>query len=157
MVVLVISVQFSSVQFSRSVMSTSLRPHGLQHAMLPCPSPSLGVCSNSFLLICWCHPTISYFVVPFYSHLQSFLASRSFQMTQFFPSDGQSIGISASASILPMNTQDWFPLGVIDLILQSKGLLKVFSNTTVQKHQFFIAQLSLSSNSHIHTWLLEKP
>ena len=96
--------------------------------------------------------------VPFYSHLQSFLAWRSFQMTQFFPSDGQSIGISASASILPMNTQDWFPLGWTCWIsLQSKGLSRVFFNTTVQNHHFFSTQFSLQSNSYIHTWLLEKP
>ena len=105
----------------------------------------------------WCHPTTSS-SVPFSSHLQSFPASRSFQMSQFFTSGGQNIGVSASASVLPMNIQDWFPLGWTGCVsLQSKGLSRVFPNTTVQKHQFFLTQLSLQSNSHIHTWLLEKP
>ena len=145
-------------QFSRSVMSNSLRPHGLQHTRPPCLSPTPGVNSNSRPLSQWCHTTISPSVIPFSSHLQSFPASGSFQMTQFFASGGQSIGISASASVLPVNIQDWFPLGWTGwLSLQSKGLSRVFSNTTVQKHQFFGAQLSLWSNSHIHTWLLEKP
>ena len=151
-------VQFSSVQFSRSVMSDSLRPHGLQHARPPCPSPTPRVYSNSCPLSRWCHPAISSSVVPFSSHLQSFPASRSFQMSQLFASGGQRTGVSTSTWVLPMNIQDWFPLGWIGSIsLQSKGLLRVFSNTTVQKHQFFGAQLSLQSNSHIHMWLLEKP
>ena len=123
----------------------------------PCPSPSPGVHPNPCLLSRGCHPTISSSVVPFSSCLQSFPASGSFQMSQFFTSGGQSIGASAS-SILPMNSQDWFPLGLTDWIsLQSKGLSRVFSNTTVQKHQFFGAQLSSQSNSHIYPWLLEKP
>ena len=118
-------------------MSDSLQPHGLQYARLPCPSPTPGACSNSCPLSRWCHPTISSSVVPFSSYLQSFLAPGSFPMSQFFTAGGQSIGISASASILPMNIQDWFSLGLTDLIyLQSKGPSKVFSNTTVQKHQF---------------------
>ena len=129
---------FSSVHFSHSVMSASLWPHGLQHARPPCPSPIPGAYSNSCPLSQWCHPTISSFVVPFSSCLQSFPASGSFEMSQFFPSGGQSIGVSASASVLPMIIQDWFPLGWTDWIsLQSKGLPRVFSNTTVQKHQFF--------------------
>ena len=132
-----------SIQFSCSVMSNSLQPHGLQHARFPCPSPTPRICSDSCALIQWCHPTISYSVVPFSSHLQSFPASGSFQMSQFFTSGGQSIGVSASASVLPMNTQDWFPSEWTGWIsLQSKGLSRVFSNTTVQKHQFFGAQLS---------------
>ena len=147
-----------SVQFSRSVVSNSLRPHGLQHARLPCPSPTPRVYSNSCPLCQWCHPIISSSVVPFSSCLQSFPASGSFPMSQFFTSGGQSIGVSASASVLPMNIQDWFPLGLTGWIfLQSIGLSRVFSNTTVQKHQFFNSKLSLWSNSHIHTWLLEKP
>ena len=151
------SVQFSSVQSSHSVTSNSLQPHGLQHARLPCPSPTPRACSNSCPLSWWWHPTISSSVVPFSSHPQSFPASVSFQMSQFLASDGQSIGVSASASVLPINIQDWFSLGLTGLIsLPSKGLSRVFSNTTVQKHQFFSAQLSLWSNSHIHTWLLEK-
>ena len=147
-----------SLQFSCSVKSDSLRPHGLQHARLPCPSPTPGACSNSCPWSRWCHPTISSCVVPFSSCLQSFPTSGSFPMSQFFTSGGQSIGVSASASVLPMNIQDWFPLGLTGWIsLQSKGLSRVFSNTTVQKHQFFCAQLSLWSNSHIYTWPLEKP
>ena len=131
--------QFSSVaQFC-----PTLRPHGLQHARLPCPSPTLRTCSNSCPSSHWCHPTISSSVVPF-SCLQSFPASGSFPVSQFFASGGQSIWTSASASVLPMNIQDWFPLGWTGLIsLQSKGLSRVFSNTTVQEHQFFSAQLSL--------------
>ena len=133
-----------SVQFSRSVTSDSLWPHGLQHTRLPCPLPTPGVYSNSCPLSRWCHPAISSSVVPFSSCPQSFPASGSFQMSQFFASDGQSIGVSASASVLPMNIQDWFPLGWTGWIsLQSKGLSRIFSNTTVQKHQFFGAQLSL--------------
>ena len=142
----------SSVQFSHSVMSNSFRPHGLQHARPPCPSPSSRVYSNSWPLSWCCHPTISSSVIPF-SCLQSFPASGSFQMSQFFASGSQSIGVSASASVLLMNIQDWFPLGWTGWIsLQSKGLSRVFSNTTVQKHQFFGAQPSSQSNSHIHTY-----
>ena len=133
-----------SVQFTRSVMSNSLQPHGQQHARLPCPSPTPGVYSNSCPLNQWCHPTISSSVVTFSSHLQSFPASGSFQISQLFTSGGQSISVSASASVLPLNIQDWFPLGWTGWIsLQSKGLSTVFSNNTVQKHQFFSAQLSL--------------
>ena len=150
--------QFNSVQFSRSVVSNSLQPHGLQHSRFPCPSPTPGVYSNSCPLSRWYHPTISSSVVPFSSHLQSFTGSGSFQMSQFFASGGQSIRASASALVLPMNIQDWFPSGWTGWIsLLSRGLSRVFSNTTVQKHQFFGAQLSLYSNSHIHTWLLGKP
>ena len=149
---------FSSVQCSRSVMSNSLQSHGLQHARPPCPSPIPGVYPNSCPLSRWCHPTISSSVVPFSSHLQSFPASGSFQMSQLFTSGGWSIGVSASTSVLPMNTKDWFPLGWTSWIsLQSKGLSRVFSNTTVQKHQLFGAQLLSQFNCHIHTWLLEKP
>ena len=123
-----------------------------------CPSPTPRVYSNSCPLSRWCHPTTSSSVIPFSSHLQSFPASGAFQMSQFFTSGSQSIRVSSSTSVLPMNTQDWFPLGWTGWIsLQSKGLSRVFSNTTVQKHQFFNTQLSLWSNSHIHTWLLEKP
>ena len=130
--------QFSSVQFSRSAVSDSLWPHELQHARPPCPSPTPGVYSNSCPLSWWCHPTISSSVIPFSSCPQSFPASGSFQMSQFFISGGQSIGVSASASVLPMNTQDLSPLGWTGWIfLQSKGLSRVFSNNTVQKHQFF--------------------
>ena len=134
----------SSVQFSCSVVSNSLRPHGLQHTRLPCPSPTPGVCTNSCPSSRWCHSTISSSVVPFSSRLQSFPASESFQMSLFFAPGGQSIGVSASTTVLPMNIQDWFPLGWTCLIsLQFKGLSRVFSNTTVQKHQFFGDQLSL--------------
>ena len=144
--------------FSRSVVSNSLQPHGLQHTRSPCPSPSPRACSNSCPSIRWCHPTVSSSVIPFSSWLQSFPASGTFLMSQFFTSGGQSLGASASASVLPMNIEDWFPLGLIGLIsLQSKGLSRVFSNTTVKKHQLFSAQPYLWSNSHIHTWLLEKP
>ena len=133
---------FSLVQFSHSVMSNSLWPHGLQHTRLPCPSPTPGVPSNSCPLSWWYHPTISSSVVSFSSRLQSFPASGSFQMRQFFASGSQSIGVSASSSVLPMNIQDWFPLGWTGWIsLLPKGLSRVFSNTTVQKHQFFGAQL----------------
>ena len=126
------------------VVSDSLGPHGLQHARRPCPSPTPGVYSNSCPSCQWCHPTISSSVISFSSRLQSFLASRSFTMSQFFTSGGQSTGVSASASVLPMNIQDWFLLGLTGMIsLQSKGLSRVFSNTIVQKHQFFGAQLSL--------------
>ena len=151
---------FAEVQFSPSVMANSLGPHGLQYARPLCPSPILEAYSNLCPLSRWCHPTISSSVVPFSSCLQYFPASGSFQMSQFFASGGQNIGVSASASVLPLNIQDWFPLGWTGWIsLQSKGLSRVFSNTTVQKHQFFSAQLFFffKSNSHIHTWLLEKP
>ena len=134
---------FFSVQFSCSVVSDSLRAHGLQHARPPCPLPTPGACSNSCPLSQWCHPTISSPDIPFSSLLQSLPASGSFPISLFFTSGGQSIGVSASASVLPVNIQDWFPLGWNSLIsLQSKGLSRVFSNTTVQKHQFFGAQLS---------------
>ena len=133
-----------SVRFSCSVMSESLQPHGLQHARLPCLSPILGVYSNSCPLSQWCHPIISSSVIPFFSCLQSFPASGSFPVGQFFTSGGQSIRVSALASVIPMSIQDWFPLGWTGWIsLQAKGLSRVFSNTTVQKHQFFRAQLSL--------------
>ena len=146
-----------SVQFSHSVVSNSLRPHELQHARLPCPSPTPGVHSDSHPSGWWCHPAISSSVVPFSSCPQSLPASESFPMSRPFASDGQIIGASASASVLPMYIQDWFPLGLTGLIsLLSKGLSRVFSNTTVQKHQFFNSQSSLWSNFHIHTWLLEK-
>ena len=139
-----IDMYISSVQFSRSVMSNSLQPHRLQHTRPPCPSPTPGVYLNSCPLSQWCHPTITSSIVPFSSHLQSFPASGFFPMSQFFTLGSQSIGVSASTSVLPMNTQDWFPLGWIGWIsLQSKGLSRVSSNTTVQKHQFFGAQLSL--------------
>ena len=152
------SFEFSSVQFSRSIMSDSLWPHEPQHARPPCTSPTPGVYPNSCPLSWWCHPNISSSVVPLSSCPQSFPALGSFQMSQFFSSGGQSIGVSASTSVLPMNTQDWSPLGWTDWIsLQSKGLFRVFSNTTVQKHQFFGTQFSSQPNSHIHTWLLEKP
>ena len=149
---------FSSVQFSCSVMSDSLWPHELHHARPPCPSPTPRVHPNPSPLSQWCHPTISSSVVPFSSCPQSFPASGSLQMSQLFTSGSQSIGVSASTSVLPMNTQDWCPLGWTGWVsLQSKGLSRVFSNTTVQKHQFFGAQPSSQSNSHIHTWPLEKP
>ena len=139
-----------SVQFSRSVVSNSLQPHGLQHTKPPCPSPILGVYSNSCPLSQWWHPTISSSVVPFSSCLPSFPASGSFPMSQLFMSGGQSIEVSTSASVLPMNIQDSFPLGWTCWIsLQSKLLSRIFSNTTVQNHQFFGAQLSSQSNSHI--------
>ena len=151
---------FSLVQFSCSVVSDSFRPHELQHVRPPCPSPTPRVhpnpnpCPSSW----WCHPTISSSVVPFSSCPQSFPATGYFPMSQLFASGGQSIGVSASTSVLPMNTQDWSPLGWTGWIsLKSKGFSRVFSNTTVQKHQFFSAQLSSQSNSHIHTWPLEKP
>ena len=147
-----------SFQFSHSVLFLSLQPHGLQHARLPCPSPTHEACSNSCPMSRWYHQTTSSSVVPFSSHLQSFPASGSFQKSQFIASGGQSIGVSASASVLPMNIKDSFPLGWTGWnSLHSKGLSRVFSNTTVQKHQFFGTQLSLYFNSHIHTWLLERP
>ena len=136
------TVLFTLVQFSHSVVSDSLWHHGLQHAKLPCPSPTPGACSNSCASSRWCHPTISSSAISFSSCLQSFPASGSFPMSQLFTWDGQSIGASASASVLLMNVQDWFPLGWIGWIsLQSKGFARVFSNTAVQKHQFFGAQL----------------
>ena len=144
---------FSLVKFSRSVMSDSLWPHEPQHTRPPCPSPTPGVRPNPRPLSRWCHPTISSSVVPFSSCPQSFPASGPFPMSQLFAWGGQSIGVSASTSVLPMNTQDWSPLGRTGWIsLQSKGFSRVFSNTTVQKHQFFGAQTSSQSNSHIHTW-----
>ena len=147
-----------SVQVSRSVVSDSLCPHEPQHARPPCLSPTPGVYPNPCPSNRWCHPTISSSVICFSSCTQSFPASGSFQMTQLFAWGGQNIGVSASTSVLPMNTQDWSPLGLTAWIsLQSKGLSRVFSNTTVQKHQFFDAQLSSQSRSHIHTWPLEKP
>ena len=147
-------IQFSSVAQSRP----TLRPDEPQHARPPCPSPTPGVHPNPCPLSRWCHPTISSSVVPFSSCLQSFPASGSFQMSQLFTSGGQNIAVSASTSVLPMNTQDWSPLGWTGWIsLQSKGLSRVFSNTTVQKHQFFGSQPSSRSNSHIHTWPQEKP
>ena len=147
--------QFSSVQFSHSVMSNSLQPHELQHARPPSPSPTPRVHPNSCASSQWCHPAISS-SVPF-SCPQSLPASGSFPMSQLFTWGGQSIGVSASALVLPMNTQDWSPLGWTCISLQSKELSRVFSNTTVQKHQFFGAQPSSQSNSHIHTWPQEKP
>ena len=133
----------SVYQFSRSVVSDSLWPHGLQHTRLCCPSPTPGICSNACPLSQWCHLTISSSVAPF-SCLQSFPASGSFPVSQFFTSGDQSIGTSASASVLPMNIQDWFPLGLTGLILQSKGLSRVFSNTTVQKPLPYRLLLTLS-------------
>ena len=147
-----------SVQFSRSVVSDCMQPHESQHTRISSSSPTLGVHLNSCASSRWCHPAISSSVVPFSSCPLSFPASGSFQMSQLYASGGQSTGVSASASALPMNTQDWYPLGWTGWIsLQSKGLLRVFSSTTVQKHQFFSAQPSSQSNSHSHTWPLEKP
>ena len=144
--------------FSYSVVSDSLQPQGLQHARLPCPSPTPGACSNSCPLSRWCHPTISSSVVPFSSCPQSFPASGSFQMSQLFSSGGQSIGVSASASVLVRNIQSWSPLGWTGWIsLQSKGLSRVFFDTRVWKHKVFGTQPSAWSNSHICTWQLEKP
>ena len=140
--------------FSHSVVSNSLWPHGRQHTRPPCPSPTPGVYSTEFVMpsnhLILCHPL---FLLP-----SIFPASGSFPISQFLASGGQSIEASASTSVLPKNIQDWFPLGLTSLLyLQSKGLSRVFSNTTVQKHQFFSTQPSLWSNSHIHPWLLEKP
>ena len=147
-----------SVQFSCSVMSHSLRPHESLHARPPCPSPTPGVHSNSDPLSRWCHPAISSSVVPFSSCPQSLPASESFPTSQLFKWGGQSIGVSASASFLPKNTQDWPPLQWTGWIsLQSIRISRVFSNTTIQKHQFFGAQPSSQSNSHIYTWPREKP
>ena len=153
---LALYVGISSVQFSCSVVSNSLWPHESQHARPPCPSPTPRVHSNS--LSWWCHPAISSSVIPFSSCPQSLPASGSFPVSQLFTWGGQSTGVSALASVLPMNTQDWSPLGWTGWIsLQSRGLSRVFSNTMVQKHQFFSAQLSSQSNCDIHTWPLEKP
>ena len=147
-----------SVQFSRLVVSDSLWAHELQHARPPCPSPTPGVHSNSCPSSWWCHPAISSSVVPVSSCPQTLPASESFPMSQLVTWGGQNTGVSALASVLPMNTQDWSPLEWTGWIsLQSKGLSRVFTNTTVQKDQFFGAQLSSQSNSHIHTWPLEKP
>ena len=148
---------FSSVQFSLSVVFNSLQAHRLQHARPLCPSPTPGVFSNSCPLSRWCHPTISSFVVPFSSCPQSFPASGSFQKSQYFESGSQSIGVSASASVLPMNIQNRFPLRWTGwMSLQFKGLSRVFSSTTVWKQQFFSTQPSLWSNTHMCTWLLKK-
>ena len=148
----------SSVQFSHSVVSDSLRPHESQHSRHPCPSPTPEVHSDSCPLSWWCHPAISSSVIPFSSCPQSLPASKSFPISQLFAWGGQSTAVSASISVLPKNTQGWSPLEWTGWIsLQSKGLSRVFSNTTVQKHQFFGAQLSSQSNSHIHTWPQEKP
>ena len=146
-----------SVQFSRSVVSDSLWPHELQHARPPCPSPTPEIHSNSHPSSHWCHPAISSSVIPFSSCPQCLPASESFPMSQLFTWGGQTTGVSALASFLQKNTQDWSPLKWTGWIsLQSKGLSRVFSNTTVQKHQCFGTQLSSQSNSHIRTWLLEK-
>ena len=147
----------TSVQFSRSIMSDSLPPHESQHARPPCPSPAPGVHSDSRPLSQWCHPAISSFI-SFSFCPQSLPASGSFPVSQLFTWGGQRTGVSALASFPPKNTQDWFPLEWTGWIsLQSKGLSRVFSNTAVQKHQFFSTQLSSQSNFHIHTWPLEKP
>ena len=149
---------FSSVQFSRSIVSKSLWPHELQHSRPPCPSPTPRDHPNSCPSSWWCHLAILSSVVPFSSCPQTLAASESFPMSQLIAWGSQSIGVSALASVLPKNIQDWSPLEWIGWIsLQSKGLSRVFSNTTVQKHQFFSAQLSSQSNFHIHTWPLEKP
>jgi len=151
------SYQFSSVQFSHSVVSDSLQPNESHHARPPCPSPTPGVHSNSHPSSWWCHPAISSSVIPFSSCPQSLPASESFPMSQLFTWGGQSTGVSVLASFLPKNTQDWSPSEWTGWIsLQSKGLSRVFSNTTVQKHQFFGTQPSSWSNTHIHTWLVEK-
>ena len=150
--------QFSSVQFSRSVVSYSLRPHELQYARPPCPSPTPGVHSDSRPSSQWCHPAISSSVIPFSPCPQSLPASDSFPMSQLFAWGGQSTGLSASVSVPPKKSQGWSPSEWTGWIsLQSKGLSRVFSNTTVQKHQFLGVQLSSQSYSHIHTWPLEKP
>ena len=147
-----VNIQFISVTQS----CLTLQPHESQHARPPCPSPAPGIHPNSCPSGWWCHPAMSSSVIPFSSCPQSLPASESFPMSQLFASGSQSIG--ASSSVLPMNIQDWFPLGLPGWIsLQSKGLSRVFSNTTVQKHQFFSTQPSLWSNYHIHTWLLGKP
>ena len=149
---------FTSVQFSHSVVSKSLWPHELQHARSPCPSSISRVYSNSRSSSLWCQPAISSSVIPFSSCHQSLPASQSFPMSQLFAWGGQSTRVSALASFLPKKSQGWSPSEWTGWIsLQSKGLLRVLSNTTVQKQQFFSAQLSSQSNSHIHTWPLEKP
>ena len=149
---------FRSDQISCPVMSYFCSPHELQHARPPCPSPTPGVHSDSRPLSQWCHPAISSSVIPFSSCPQSLPASESFPMSQLFAWGGQSIGVSALASVLPMNIQVWSPLERTGWIsMQSKELSRVFSITTVQKHQFFGTQLSSQSNSHIHTWPQEKP
>ena len=156
--VLMAGAMLSSVQFSHSIVSDSLRLHESQHTRPPCPSPTPGVYPNPCPSSRWCHSAILSSVVPFSSCPQSLPASGSFPMSQLFTWGDQSIGVSASASVLTMNTQDWSPLGWTGWIsLQPKGLSRVFSNTTVQKHQFFSTLLSSQSNSHIHTWPLEKP
>ena len=152
------TIYVSSVQLSRSVVSNSLRPLELQHARPPCPSPTPAVHSDSCPSSQWCHPDISSSVTPFSSCPQSLPASESFPRTQLFSWDGQITGVSALGSFLPKNTQNWSPLEWTGWIsLQSMGPSRVFSNTRVQKHQFFSAQLSSQSNSHIHPWPLEKP
>ena len=149
---------YHEVQFSRSVMSDSLQPHKLQHTRPPCPSPTPRVHSDSCPSSQWCHPAILSSVVPFSSCPQSLPSSESFPMSQLFSWGGQSTEASALASFLPKKSQGWSPSEWTGWIsLQSKGLSKIFSNSTVQKHQFFSAQLSSQSNSHIHTWTLEKP
>ena len=151
-------IQFSSVLFSRSVMSNSLRARELRHARPPWPSPTPGVHSNSCPSSWWCHPAISSSVVPFSSWPLSLPASESFPVSQLFAWGGQSTGVSASASFLPKKSQGWSPSEWTGWIsLQSKGLSRVFCNTTVQKHQFFGDQPSSQSNSHLHTWPLQKP
>ena len=153
-----IQLSLSSVQFILSVMSDSLQPHESQNTRPPCPSPTPEIYRDSCPSSQWCHPAISSSVFSFSSCPQSLPASGSFPMSQLFIRGDQSIGVSASTSVLPMNTQDWSPLGWTGWIsLQSRGLSRVFSNTTVQKHQFFSTPLSTQSNSHIHTWSLEKP
>ena len=152
------TVLVSSIQFSHSVVSDSLRRHESQHARPPCPSPSPGVHSDSRPSSQWCPPAISSSVIPFSSCPQSLPASESFPMSQLFAWGGQSIGVSASASVLPMNTQDLSPLGWTGWVsFQSKGLSKVFSSITVQKHQILQRSAFFTVNPHIHTWLLEKP
>ena len=144
--------------FSRSVVSNSLQTYESQHTRPPCPSPTPRVYSNSCPSSRWCHPAISSSVIPFSSCPQSLPAKGSFQMSQLFPWGGQSTRVSALASVLPVNTQGWSPSEWTGWVsLQSRGISRVFSNTTVQKHQFFCIQLSSQSNCHIHTWLLEKP
>ena len=149
---------YHCVQFSCSIMSDSLRPHESQHTRPPCPSPTPRVHSDSRPSSQWCHSAISSSVIPFFSCHQSLPASKSFPMSQLFTGGGQSTGVSALASFLPKKSQGWAPSEWTGWIsLQSKGLSRVFSNTTVQKHQFFSTQHSSQSNSHIHTWPLEKP
>ena len=149
---------YISVQFSHSVMSDSLQSHESQHARPPCPSPTPGVHSDSRPLSQWCHPAISSSVIPFSSCPQFLPASKSFLMSQLFAWGGQSTGVSALASFLPKKSQGWPPSEWTGWVsLQSKGLSRVLSNITVQTHQFFRAQVSSQSNSHIHTWPLEKP